>query len=180
MATAGYYDNVNTWMNTHFDGLKNANRLEMFYMFLVQKVSAEHNKKVARNNQVDWKEVVMPGHTDIFKVCRLMWQALIPFRNGIPDGQHRIAAMMKLLENWSIAVNPTASPPKTFVEDEGNYTNLNDKLDEILATLSINGKAMTRVIFPSRIDKLEETSEKYSVMRENSQSRHRPRTFKDM
>jgi hypothetical protein len=180
-ATANYYNDLTTWLNFHFDGLNSVDSLERFYIHLVDLVSDnanQHYKKGGKNIEVDWKQVVMPGPTEIFKVCRLLWQALVPIRNGVPDGQHRIAAMMKLLENWSITIHPTTTPPKTFVEDEKNYPNLNEKLDDILFTLQ--GKAMTRVIFPDRIGQMEEESQKYSLMREVSQSRHKPRMFKDM
>jgi hypothetical protein len=86
--------------------------------------------------------------------------------------------MMKVLENWSITIHLMSSPPTKFGLDRLNYPNLEGKLDEILAT--IQGSAMTRVIFPPRITNMEEQSMKYSLMREVSQSHHNPRMFKDL
>jgi hypothetical protein len=86
--------------------------------------------------------------------------------------------MMKMLENWSITVDPTKSPPKTFVEEQENHANLNQKLNLILKTLK--GRAITCLIFPSKISCMERESINYSMMRELSQSSHKPRMFKDM
>jgi len=160
--------------------------LNRFYMFLVETLSImanAHYRKLKKQTEVDWTKVVMPASTDVFKVCRLMWQAIVGIRNGIPDGQHRIAAMMKVLENWSITVDPTKTPPRTFVEDKKSLTEkkweqLDEEVDSILQTLQ--GRATTRVIFPTMLANMEQESMQYSLMREMSQSLHKPRMFKDM
>ena len=140
----------------------------------------DHYLQCKEKNQVDWRHVVMPSEKDIFKACRLLWHAISRIRNGIPDGQHRIAAMMKVLENWSVTVDPTKTPPKTFVEVKTPLHQGKDMegyYDTVLKTLK--GRATTCLIFPT-IDKMEQESMQYSLMREVSQSHHKPRMFKDM
>ena len=107
-------------------------------------------------------------------------------RIGVPDGQHRVTTMMELLEGWTINLDPTKTPLKEFVprsrsvetgQNTSNYPNNRDELNMVLETL--RGKAITRVIVVTRKYSFEEESIKYSMMREKSQSQHKPRLFMD-
>jgi len=187
---ADYYHFLDLWVDTYFDGLKSVDGWEKFYVHLVRILVPLRNEQEKTRLKIKVNNIVMPEVTELFKSCRLLWQATVEMRNGIPDGQHRVAAMIDLLEGWTITLDATATPLKKFVPRERsgslsvatglvscNYPNTRDELDRVLEIL--HGKAMTRVVFIDRNQKLEENSITYSRMREVSQSQHKPRVFMD-
>ena len=186
---AEYYHLMDCWLDDNFDGLKSVDNWEMFYIHLVQRIVKMMNDKANKAKskfQINADDIVMPGVTELFKACRLLWQATSSLQNGIPDGQHRVTTMMELLEGWTIKLDPTKTPLKEFVprsrsvetgQNTSNYPNNRDELNVVLETL--RGKAITRVIMVKTKYSFEEESIEYSMMREKSQSQHKPRLFKD-
>jgi hypothetical protein len=99
--------------------------------------------------------------------------------------------MMDLLEGWTITVDPTTIPPRTFVprtcsrgermvpdQNKFQYPNGTSELNKLLQTM--RGTAIARVMHVERTMLLEKESIKYSMLREVSQSQHKPRVFMDM
>jgi hypothetical protein len=188
---AEYYHLMDCWLETNFEGLHSVDSWKKLYVHLTRELVDYANEQKGRKIEIQKDNIVMPENLELFKACRLMWQARVLLRNGIPDGQHRVAAMMDLLEGWTITVDPTTIPPRTFVprtcsrgermvpdQNKFQYPNGTSELNKLLQTM--RGTAIARVMHVERTMLLEKESIKYSMLCEVSQSQHKPRVFMDM
>ena len=188
---AEYYHSMDCWLETNFEGLQSIDSWKKFYVHLTRELVDYANEQKGRKIEIQKENIVMPENLELFKACRLMWQAQVRLRNGIPDGQHRVAAMMDLLEGWTLTVDPTTIPPRTFVpricsrgerivpdQNKFQYPNGTSELNKLLQTM--RGTAIACVMHVERTMLLEKESIKYSILREVSQSQHKPRVFMDM
>jgi hypothetical protein len=179
---ASYLENLDCWLDAYFDGLKTVDSWQRFYVHLVRKLVFLTSGGLKKEDCIDANLIVMPRVRDIFHVCRLLYQAIGKLRIAVPDGQHRMAAMIELLSGWQITVESRKIPPKAFVREE-QYLQEEDaeitlsKFERTLKTLC--GKVMVRVLTPET-NALESESEVYSHIREISQSKHKPRVLADV
>lgn len=185
---AEYFYNLDSWLDTYFGGLKDPGDWELLFVHLVRIVVELANDDQTDAEQIDQDQIIMPKLRNIFQACRLMYQAIGGLRTAVPDGQHRVAAMIELLSGWKITVEPRNIPPKVFAEGDhsglakGNRDIMKKKnttkdFNEILNTLA--GKVTIRILRPETAD-LEKKGEEYSLVREQSQSKHKPRGFVDV
>jgi hypothetical protein len=103
---------LDKWLSIRFNGLKTIEDWKAFYAYLAKAVvrKENHYAKIKIAN----KDIVLPNLTDLFQVCRLLFQAMVKVRIGVADGQHRMCAMIHLLTGWSVTVQAHKIPPKTF------------------------------------------------------------------
>jgi hypothetical protein len=189
---AEYFADLDFWLDTNFNGLKKIRDWEKLYVQLVHTLVISANKKYPKATiQIDPKYVVMPTKKYIFQACRLMYQAIGKLRTAIPDGQHRVASIIKLFTGWEIRVQPRKIPPFLFVkgyhhgitetepgskEMDTNEDSLAAKFDEVLKTLE---KVNVRVLRPCT-GELEVQSQAYSDIRMKSQAKHQARILPDV
>jgi hypothetical protein len=183
MLFAEYLNALKLWIDTHFEGLQTMENWKLFYIYLAQEVCGMANMKAVEEKKKNKK-------IDIIHVCRLLFQTLVNLCVGMADGQHHICAMMNLLSGWSIMVNMTTVPPKTFKhgdhfgmvdyhknpehQDEEAAKNIN----KILPTMCT--KVNVRTVFSDNTATFESFSVKYSQVREQSQAKHKPRVLVDV
>jgi hypothetical protein len=105
-----------------------------------------------------------------------------------------MAAMLELLTGWKVGVEPRRIPVMGFVRGDHHgmvqgdgEDDLKVKFDAILKTIvgmgSKNNQAGTvtvRILRPGDNQNMEEIGEKYSKIREESQSLHEPRNLIDV
>ena len=191
---AEYYLYFDEWLTRHFGGLKSVLQWEKFYVYLAHKVrdkafsNRRHGEKGLR---IDLDRVLVPTTPEIFNVCRLLYQALGGLRNAVPDGQHRIAGMVRLLFGYEIKTDSRAKPPRSFryekthfgllteeSEDNQGDDNLSTKMTSVLEKLSV--EATVRIVVPTVTSEFEIESEGYSMVRTESQSQTKPRCLSDV
>lgn len=194
---AEYFHQLDSWLDTYFGGLRHIDDWESLFIHLAHIVANMANSDGRDDGEkVDVKFLVMPKPWNIFQATRLMYQAIGRLRTGVPDGQHRMAAMIELLCGWKITVDPSMIPAKTFApgdhsglanelgttvmggQEVPNFhmTRVRDALGKILHCLK--RKVTVRVIRPHTAE-LESQGEEYSQIREQSQSQHKPRGLVD-
>jgi hypothetical protein len=185
---AEYFHKLDCWLDAHFEGLKTLGDWGKFYVHLVRilvmMANADANKK--QKFVIVEDDIVMPKEAHLFKACRLLFQAVVKHRIAVPDGQHRMAAMVELLSGWKITLDPKRMPPKGFEPGDhcgivGNYEigpPLRRAFSKILEALC--GKVVVRVILPPQVFYFEPISIEYSRVREESQSKHKPRVLVDV
>jgi hypothetical protein len=173
---ADYLHELNAFLEERFGGLKEVEHWEKLYIHLARIVVTQKNDKCKHQKEfrVNPNHVFMPKSQDIFQACRLMYQAIVPLRMGIPDGQHRVAAMMEIMTGWKIVVQTRDIPPRVFKRESTTD-------EEVLtrALSSASNRVMGRIFVPKSHD-IENESERYSKMREESQSKHKPRVLVDV
>ena len=189
-----YFCEMHRWLDDYFGGLRSCDDWEKFYVHLAGEVVKNANAGKKKVDKIDLKQVIMPPVRDLFQACRLMYQSLGMLRNAIPDGQHRMAAMLELLTGWKVGVEPRRIPVMGFVRGDHHgmvqgdgEDDLKVKFDAILKTIvgmgSKNNQAGTvtvRILRPGDNQNMEEIGEKYSKIREESQSLHEPRNLIDV
>jgi hypothetical protein len=145
------------------------------------------NEQRTDEEKIDVQKIMMPsqGH-DLFKACRLIYQAIGSLRIAISDGQHRMAAMVELLSGWKINIDSRNLPPFTFRKlNEGieGYILLNAeeiiKVNKLLKRMT-TGRATVQIIQCQSVDQLEEVSQEYSKKRAKSQALHKKRNLADV
>jgi hypothetical protein len=179
-----YFERLNLWLDSNFEGLKTTENWEDFYIHLVRMVVKLANaEKTAEEEVIDVNTVIMPRVNDLFQACRLMYQAIGPLRISVIDGQHRIAVMIKYLTHWTIDVDPTKRPPVSFVrgtdyndQDRNTEDGIN-KLDQYLRNCGLT--TTLRIVQTKVLSNLEVEGQAYSLVREISQSRHKKRSLVD-
>jgi hypothetical protein len=188
---AEYFDKLESWLN-QFDQLVMPAAWEDLYATLVDKLSYITNSESGSSRPfIHVDQVLMPTTAaDIFKLCRLLFQALVPLWIAVPDGQHRIAAMVELLAGWTIAIKPLGIPPKGFEPSDhhglvspersnwSTHVGIRDDFKELLKKMS--GKVTARVMVPTSVEMFEHQCIEYSRFRDESQSRHKPRVLVDV
>jgi hypothetical protein len=178
-----YFERLNLWLETYFEGLKISEDWEDLYIHLVRMVVKLANaEKTAEEDVIDVNMVIMPRVNDIFQACRLMYQAIAPIRISVIDGQHRIAVMLQYLTHWIIDVDPSKRPPLAFVRgtDYADYCRNERDLREILEQyLKKCGLHSTVRIVQTNSNNLEVEGQAYSLVREISQSLHKKRSLVD-
>lgn len=141
---------------------------------------------------VDITKIALPSWSDIIQLCRLLFQSLVNLRLGLADGQHRICAMMNLLSGWSITVQTTTVPPKTF--ERGNHFRIIDydkqpdnSAREVAAKEAIDKflplmihKVNHRIVLVQTTAELVSSAVNFSQVREQSQAKHKPRVLVDV
>jgi len=189
-----YFCEMHHWLDDYFGGLRSCDDWEKFYVHLAGLVVKNANVRKKKVDKIDVKQVIIPPVRDLFQACRLMYQSLGMLRNAIPDGQHRMAAMLELLTGWKVGVEPRRIPVMRFVRGDHHgmvqgdgEDDLKVKFDAILKTIvgmgSKNEQAGTvtvRILRPGDNQNMEEIGEKYSKIREESQSLHEPRNLIDV
>lgn len=194
MLFAEYLNALKLWIDTHFDGLQTMENWKLFYIYLAQEVCGWANMKATAEKRIDKRIdmdlIAFPKCADIIHVCRLLFQTLVNLRVGIADGQHRICAMMNLLSGWSIRVNTTTVPPKTFQrgdhfgivdfqkDREDQDQEAEENINKILPTMCT--KVNVRTVLSLNTAMFESFSEKYSQVREQSQEKKKPRVLVDV
>ena len=186
--TAEFFQFFDEWLTKYFGGLTSVDQWEQFYIHLVGKVSNLRlsDRSVAEGHhvitEIDTDNVLVPKVPDIFNLCRLMYHALTGLRIALPDGQHRIAAIVRLLTGYEIVFNGTEHPPRSF---RWGITFIDLMLEvpgedqsSILAKLSI--QATVRIIVPTRTADFETECERYSRVRTISQAKAKPRVLSDV
>jgi hypothetical protein len=198
--TAEYYQYFDEWLTTYFGGLKSVTEWEKFFIHLAQKVvelkpinyqaeTDEVGKNPEQIGQIDLDLVLVPSTPYIFNVCRLLLQALGGLRNAVPDGQHHIAGMVRLLFGYEIVLNGRTMPPRSFSYDRTHCGYLVDRslpdmesersrMSSVLAKIS--EKATVRIYVPTKINNFETDSEGYSRVRTESQSKTKARVLCDV
>jgi hypothetical protein len=196
--TAEYYQFFDDWLTTYFGGLKSVTEWEKLFIHLAQKVAElkpinysanEGGKSPEQVGQIDLDMVLVPSTPYIFNVCRLLLQALGGIRNAVPDGQHRIAAMVRLLFGFDIIFNGRTVPPRSFKYDKTHGGYLEDRylpdmesersrMSSVLAKIS--EKATVRIYVPTKINDFETETEGYSRVRTESQSKTKARVLCDV
>ena len=185
--TAEFFQFFDEWLTKYFGGLTSVDQWEQFYIHLVGKVSNLRlsDRSVAEGHhvitEIDTDNVLVPKVPDIFNLCRLMYHALTGLRIALPDGQHRIAGMVRLLTGYEIVFNGTGRPPRSF--KYGNYVlspreDPRVRVSKLLAKISI--KATVRIFVPMRTADFETECERYSRVRTISQAKAKPRVLSDV
>jgi hypothetical protein len=190
---AEYFHQLDSWLDAYFDGLKSLRNWQFFYVHLVRILVNEANEGRADEGKIDVNQILVPRVTDIFQACRLMYQAIGRLRTAVPDGQHRMAALVEFLSGWKITVEARNIPPRAFLKgdhcgiapdcqnsfvDASKEMETMEKFEGILKTLA--GKVVVRVMLPQSIENLEVRSEQYSAIRERSQAKRKPRVLVDV
>jgi hypothetical protein len=134
---------------------------------------------------------------DIFNVCRLLFQALGGLRNAVPDGQHRLAGMVRVLFGFEIVTESREQPPRSFryeethfgiftgsseegLEEVDNGPSQNDSTTLMSAVLSkLSNTAVVRIVVPTVTSRFEIESERFSRVRTESLSHVKPRVLSD-
>ena len=191
---AQYFDKLDSWLDG-FD-LVTPGGWESLYATLAEKLIAPTipdrlgaiaSAGSGSQPSMAVDQLFMPSTTsDIFKLCRLLFQALVPLRIAVPDGQHRIAAMIEVLAGWTITIKPLGIPPKGFepsdhhglVSKGKEHTNIQEGFKHLLKIMS--GKVTARVMVPNALGSFEQQCIEYSRFRDESQSQHKPRVLVDM
>lgn len=172
-----YLQQLNFWLDRYFGKLEQMEDWRRFYIHLVGVlVNMANAQRTEETEKIDLNKIIMPKDNDLFQVCRLLYQAIVPLRTAIPDGQHRVAAMVELMGGWKIRVDTRQIPPRSFTK-ELTTTVQAGQFDKLLETLS--HKVIARVMVPSG-EHLEKESANYSRIRELSQSMHKKRALFDM
>jgi hypothetical protein len=142
-------------------------------------VKIANEGKTAEEDEIDVNRVIMPRVTDLRQACRLMYHAISSLRIAICDGQHRMAAMLELLTGWTIKIESSKIPPKAFVRvvDDEKERKARDEFEPVM--LQLGEKVTVRIFFPET-DDLEAEGQKYSLIREVSQSHHKRRGLVDV
>jgi hypothetical protein len=180
-----YYFELDAWLHDKFNGLKTVDDWKDLYVKLVHRVATLANKNRSAEDLIDPKLVILPLTTDLFQASRLLFQALGTVRNAIPDGQHRIAAMVNVLTGYMVSIDTNEDPPKMFLRkkflehralmqtENGETATI---FCEMLRDCAI--KIQIKILAPTTYH-LEAVSQTYSTMREHSQSSHKPRILAD-
>ena len=191
---AQYFDKLESWLAGF--NLMTPGGWESLYATLADKLivptmpdklGAIASPDSGRQPSIAIDQVFMPSTAgDIFKLCRILFQALVPLQIAVPDGQHRIAAMMELLAGWTITIKPLGIPPKGFepsdhhglVSKGKEDTDIEEDFKQLLKVMS--GKVTARVMVPTALDSFEQQCIEYSRFRDESQFQHKPRVLVDM
>jgi hypothetical protein len=193
--TAEYYQYFDEWLTTYFGGLKSVTQWEKFYIHLAERVvelqpvhynGGEVGKTIGK---IDLDCVLVPSTPSIFNVCRLLLHSLGGLRNAVPEGQHLLAGMVRLLFGYEIVLNGRMKPPHCFSYERthGRYLerrylpgteSKRTRLSTVLANVS--EQATVRIYVPTKIKDFESDSEGYSKVRTESQAKAKPRVLSDV
>lgn len=194
--TAEYYQYFDKWITTYFGGLKSVTQWEKLYLHLAQKVVElkplrnSEDEVEKETEQIDLDSVLVPSAPCIFNVCRLFLHALGGLRNAVPDGQHRIAGMVRLLFGNEIVWDGRMKPPRSFSYEKTHCGYLRwrrfapgeesdrARISSVLAKIS--EEATVRIFVPTKINDFETDSEGYSLVRTDSQAKTKPRVLSDV
>jgi hypothetical protein len=198
---AEYYQFFDDWLTDHFGGLNSVIQWEKFYIYLADKLvsfSGPSEKFGPKATRINVDQVLVPTVPEIFNVCRLFYQALGGLRNAVPDGQHRMAAMVGLLFGYKIVTDGGHLPPRFFSHDKSHFglftETIGDDTEELQYGLGnddhrklmssvlakFSQKATVRVVVPKLSSEFEMVSERFSRVRTESQSLHKPRVLNDL
>jgi hypothetical protein len=193
LLTAEFYEFVREWLDKFFGGLKRKQDWYKFYGFLVLKVDKRlikskstidiYGGKVDRIPQVNVENIMVPKDEDICNVCRLFFQAICKFRNAIPDGQHRMTALVHLLSGYGIKIDSQIIPDAFFVHDEthaGLFSEGGPSDPLSLLLRKTNMTCTARIIVPNLFKTFEQVCQSYSLQRTDSHGKTRQRLIQDV
>jgi len=174
--------------------LKTLKDWQNFYAYLVRRLVDEFNKEQKSVDQhITANEIRMPATkiindgkketADVIALTRLLYQAMVPVRIGVADGQHRLLATLLVLQGHHVVKSLSKSPPFyfSFLRDRG----IGYGIQTFEAALQ--GKCNVRFVYHEAVTSsdlswidFESMGEAYSTIRDTSQSCKRQRTTCDM
>lgn len=200
--TAEYYHYFDEWLNQFFDGLKSVQSWRLLFCHLAKQVTMKlrsSNSQGDNNLANKWRDILIPPATCIVGNCRLLYQALGGLRNAVPDGQHRIAGMIRVFTGYQISpVDSRKNPPRSFEFDKTFHgwtrvptkdlatdtekLNVEKAIDKKMTALMarVVEQVTVRILVPYLSKHLEKESESYSKVRADSQAKTKPRVLRDV
>lgn len=112
-----FLDEVNSFLTGCFGELKKYTDWKELYIYLASRV-AKANSSVQLDEekpvtQIDG-DVAVPQPGDIVGVCRVLFQSLVSPRVCIPDGQHRMLALLCTLLGFAVKEDSDKEPMRFF------------------------------------------------------------------
>ena len=174
--------------------LKTLKDWQNFYAYLVLRLVEEFNKEqMSEDQHIMANEIRMPATknisdgkketADVIALTRLLYQAMVPVRLGVADGQHRLLATLLVLQGRHVNNSLSRSPPFyfSFLRDRGIGYGIQTFGD------ALQGKCNVRFVYHEGITSsdllvrnFENVGEAYSTIRDTSQTCKRPRSLCDM
>lgn len=189
--TAEWFQFLENWLDKFFESLHSYGEWTRFYCFLAIKMK-EQMKLLSRFGELEVDKILVPPAGSICNVCRLLFQAICPIRIAVPDGQHRLVALLHLLTGHAIAKDSNKTPPRFFIHDPRHgglfgsevdfpFRNELDKRKRLTDLLSsVCSPATIRVLVPTETGDFEKGCERFSMGRIESQNHTKPRYLRDV
>jgi hypothetical protein len=138
----------------------------------------EDTTKETANINEDTKETA-----DVISLTRLLYQALVPIRLGVADGQHRILATLLVLQGHHVFNSLSKSPPFyfEFLRHRGSGYGIQKCGNALQGKCSVRFVYHLSVTSPAVYEReFENLAEEYSRIRDTSQASKRRRSISDM
>jgi hypothetical protein len=174
-------DHFNTLQDSEEQKI-NADEIRMPAIYEDTKETADVNEEDTTKKTADVNEDTTET-ADVISLTRLLYQAMVPIRLGVADGQHRILATLLVLQGHHVFNSLSKSPPFyfEFLRHRGSGYGIQK------CGNALQGKCSVRFLYHLSLTSsavyerdFENLAEDYSRIRDTSQASKRRRTISDM
>lgn len=180
------FQHMEKFLEVNFNHLAKQQDWTSLYVYLVNILVEDFNENQPNDTlKISAEDILIP-YTDheLLAITRLLYQAIVPIRIGVADGQHRVLSLMNLLMGFGVFDSLSKSPPIFFAKDK----NIIDGYRRNLSKWQMWSKKSTvRFVYPKDLysdlhftANFETVAQEFSKLRDTEQSTTRLRTLCDV
>lgn len=111
-----FLEEVNSFFTTGFDKLVKYESWVELYIYLASRVVDDDNEILFGDEVLTeiHEKLIIPAPCDIVGVCRVLFQSIVTAKVCIPDGQHRVLAMLCALSGFTMKEDSDVVPMRFF------------------------------------------------------------------
>jgi hypothetical protein len=172
------------FLEIHFKTLTRPEDWTVLYSYLVHLLVKDFNGfQEEEKFQIEPQDILIPRERyDLLMITRLLYQAIVPIRVAVADGQHRLLSLMNVLLGFRVCDSLSKSPPIYFeMADQFRppYSYWQSKMWNGLAKKCTVRLAYAKEVMPFD-ENFERLAQEYSKRRDTEQAHTRLRSLWDV